>query len=97
MSDNGAPQPPRPLPVDPMVAATSAAMSKFFGDTIEGLTKDMENLLNKNGAGKTEVGKAVTTLTANMIRMLGERVRATVPAAGAAGAGEGPSEADGRV
>ncbi len=61
------------------MTATTAAMSAYFTKTIQALATDTEKLLASNGASQAEIGKATKVLTAEMLKMLEERVKATMP------------------
>lgn len=87
MSDDGK-KPGSPVQSDAIVAQARAAMADLFQTTIGAMSKDIEKTLSTKFTRGTEVEKAVTKVTAEMIKMLATQVASVLPQADA-GAGSG--------
>lgn len=86
MSDDGK-KSGSPLPSDAIVTQARAAMADLFQTTIGAMSKDIEKTLGTKFTRGTEVEKAVTQVTAEMIKMLAAQVASVLPQAAAAPSG----------
>lgn len=69
---------------DSIVREARASISKMLGTAIDALGQDIQKVLQTNVASQSEIEKAVTQITTDMIKLLADRVRGLMPEAAAA-------------
>lgn len=93
MSDDGK-KSGSPLQSDAIVAQARAAMADLFKTTINAMSTDIEESLSTKFTRGTEVEKAVTQVTSEMVKMLAAQVASVLPQASAPPSGEKASKGD---
>ncbi len=88
MTDRDAPKGRKPPGPDPIlegildariVEQARVKVSELFSNVFDSLSADVEERLKNNAASNTHIAKAVQRLTVDLIRLMGEAVRAAVP------------------
>lgn len=86
MSGNSEPPGPGPLPRDVIrpfpIEKVQQQIAGMLGGVIDALGKDAEQLVQKNGASQTHAHAATRNLTTQLIALLGELVRNSLPESG---------------
>jgi hypothetical protein len=67
------------IPLNPIVQAAAESIATLYSTTIAAMSVDASTLVTKNGASNPPPNKSVKALTADMIALLGTRLRAVFP------------------